>query len=184
MATRCLCPPESRCPPSPTMVFHPSGSSSTKAEASATSAAPMTSLSDADGRPYRMFSMMVVGNSVMCWSTRAMEERKACRFHASNGCSHQRISPSCASANLRSKRIREVFPAPVDPTTPVVFPASNDSERCSNNMFRPGYPKPTSTIEIEERFSAPCSGTKVPCFSSIGEANTSSTRVEEAMARW
>ena len=166
------------------MVFQPFGSSFTKAEASATSAASMTSLSDADGRPYRMFSMMVVGNSVMCWSTKAMEERKACRFHLSNGCSHQTISPSCASANLSRSRIRDVFPAPVEPTTPVVFPASNESERRSNKMFRSGYPKEMSTSEIEERFSAPSSGSKVPCFNSIGEANTSRTRVEDAMARW
>ena len=76
-----------------------------------------------------------------------------------------------------------VFPAPVEPTTPVVFPASNVNENPSNSASRSEYAKATSSRTSGLEATVDRSGSNVPCLSTMGASKTSSTRVDDAMAR-
>ena len=85
-----------------------------------------------------MFSIMVVGNSVMCWSTIAIDERKWLNLQSGMGAPDHVISPDVGSAKRSKSRTSVVFPAPVEPTTPVVCPASNSRLRLEKTLSRSG----------------------------------------------
>ena len=73
----------------------------------------------------------------MCCSTNAMEERSCFRDQSAISCSAHIIFPEFGWANRSNKRVRVVFPAPVEPTTPVVFPAFSVRDRLVNVLSRP-----------------------------------------------
>ena len=65
----------------------------------------------ASGRPYRMFSITLVGNRVTCWSTKAMFERREVVDHSRRSCPHQVTAPSLGSMNRINRRMSVVFPS-------------------------------------------------------------------------
>ena len=150
--------------------------------ASATIAAFLTNASLESGLPYLIFSSMVVGNNVMCWSTNAIDDLKDFNFHSLMSLSTHSIEPSFISAKRNISLTNVVFPEPVEPTTPVVFPAfivKSNSEKISS---LPGYLKLTFFIIKSEVSISLRSGVYAPSSISIGDSNTSNTRVEDAIA--
>jgi len=75
---RCRSPPDSVCPRSPTRVSYPSGRRTMKSCAFARRAASTISFSDAEGRPYAMFSRTVARKSTVSWSTNPIWSRIPC----------------------------------------------------------------------------------------------------------
>ena len=118
----------------------------------------------------------------MCWSTKAIDERKVCKSHSGNDFPAHSILPLFGSANLSNSLTNVVFPEPVTPTIPVVVPALNVKSRSSNVLSRPVYAKLTPCIEISELAISCLLGANSPCSISVGDVNTSNTLVDDAIA--
>ena len=92
--------------------------------ASAIIADRLTSSSVESGFPYLIFSNIVVGNRVMCWSTNAIDDLRDFNFHYRISVQTQLIDPPSISAKRNISRTKVVLPEPVEPTIPIVLPAS------------------------------------------------------------
>ena len=127
-------PPESSQPFSPILVCHPSGNFSANSSTLASFAAAMTCSSVASLFPIRIFSRIVLSNSVTSWNTMEYRESSVSGSIRDTSMPPTVIFPLLISQNLAASRDTVVFPPPDGPTKAVTSPCFAVKETSFNTV--------------------------------------------------